>query len=344
MKFSSEAITPILRDLAPWTLFAAVFAISLVLALILKKWLWLQIEHWARRVPNNWRTYIVRELNLPARMAIIGLTVSFAQNFVPSSFQHQTAVDVGLEIYFIVVTIMILDRIAKVVIRSDNGYFSNLNGASRQLIFIIARVVVFTIGGLFVLDSLGISITPLLASLGVGSVAVALALQDTLSNFFSGIYVLADRPVNIGDYVRVDDVGGVEGYVCQIGWRSTRIQLLSGTVVVVPNSKLASSRLTNFNMPTSETIFTVDFAIARDSNLEAVEKGANETVQTVANSHKDILASDPPTVRFTGFTGDSITLTIAMKAKRFVDSFPIRHELIKCLQARFKAEGIKPWA
>lgn len=96
------------------------------------------------------------------------------------------------------------------------------------------------------LDNLGISLTAVWTTLGVGSVAIALALQDTLSNFFAGVYVRLDSPVRVGDYIRLD--GGNEGFVVQIGWRSTRIRTLPNNIAVVPNAKLASAVITNYSM------------------------------------------------------------------------------------------------
>ena len=77
----------------------------------------------------------------------------------------------------------------------------------------------------------------------MGSVAVALALQETLSNFFSGLYLLADPPINPGDYTKLDS--GHEGYVVHVGWRSTSIRTLGSKVVVAPNAVLARAAITN---------------------------------------------------------------------------------------------------
>ena len=322
-------------------MFAAVFVLSLIVALILKKWLWLRIEHWARKAPNSWRDRVVHELDLPAKMLAFGLTVSFAQNFVPDNFHHEQLINLTLRIYFIFVGVVILNRAAKIMIAGDHGYFGKLNVGSRQLILIIVRVVIYLIGGLIILDGLGISITPLLASLGVGSVAVALALQDTLSNFFSGIYVLADRPINIGDYVRLDDGAGMEGYVVQIGWRSTRIQQLSGNVVVVPNSKIASSRLINYNLPTPETSFSVNVGISYEADLEKVEKVSLEVAKKVVSQSAGSPPSYNPSISFNSFGDSAINMSVNLRAQKFVDSFQLKHELIKALHSRFKAEGIE---
>ena len=99
------------------------------------------------------------------------------------------------------------------------------------------------------LESLGVPVAPLLTTLGIGSLAVALALQDTLANFFAGLHLLADRPVRPGDYIKLHE--GEEGFVETIGWRSSRLRTTKNNIVVVPNQKLSQAILTNFHLPIS---------------------------------------------------------------------------------------------
>ena len=110
------------------------------------------------------------------------------------------------------------------------------------------RILIGILAILTGLQSLGVPVTPLLTTLGIGSLAVALALQDTLANFFAGLYLLADRPVRPGDYIKLSE-GGAEGYVDSIGWRSSRLRTLIGNTVIVPNQKLSQTILTNFQLP-----------------------------------------------------------------------------------------------
>lgn len=329
----------ILTLLAPWTVFAIVFVCALIVATVLKKWLWSRIRHWTHASESGWRKEILDELDLPAKLTVFGLTLSFAQGFVPNTFHHANLLTNTLLIYFVVVSLVVVDRFAKVIIHSHR-YFAQFNVGSRQLIQIAIRVFVYSIGALIILDSLGISITPLLASLGVGSVAVALALQDTLSNFFSGIYVLADRPINIGDYVNLNDGAGMEGYVVNIGWRSTRIQQLSGNVIVVPNSKIASSRLTNYNLPNRETSVSVPVGVSYDGDLEQIEKVIVEVAKQVIATVPGAVRSYVPSVRYNEFGDSSINLSVNLRAETYVDNYLIKHEFIKALHARFKKEGI----
>src|SRR5687767_3415157 len=104
----------------------------------------------------------------------------------------------------------------------------------------LVRIIVVILGLLIVLTGLGLEITPILTALGVGGLAVALALQDTLANLFAGLYLLADKPIRVGDYVKIS-TENAEGYVIDVGWRSTRLRMLQNNIVIVPNSKVAQS-------------------------------------------------------------------------------------------------------
>src|SRR5919201_5109082 len=121
-----------------------------------------------------------------------------------------------------------------------------LGGAVTGLAQTSARGLILMVGMLVLLSSVGIQITPVLTALGVGGLAVALALQDTLSNLFAGVHLLADRPIRVGDYVKIAD--NVEGYVVDVGWRSTRVRMLQNNVVIVPNKRVAESVIVNYDM------------------------------------------------------------------------------------------------
>lgn len=203
----------------------------------------------------------------------------------------------------------------------------------------LARVLVFLAGGLIVLQSLGIPITPLLTALGVGGLAVALALQDTLSNFFAGLHIIASKQIRIGNYVKLDT--GEEGYVQDITWRNTTIRTLPNNVVVVPNSKLASAIITNYYLPQKEMAVLVQVGVSYDSDLEKVEKVTIEVAREVMREIQGGVSEFEPFIRYHTFADFSINFTVILRAKEFVDQYLIKHEFIKKLHNRYKKEGIK---
>ena len=201
-----------------------------------------------------------------------------------------------------------------------------------------SRWVVFVIGGLIILRSLGISITPILGTLGVGGLAVALALQDTLANVFSGIYMTLARHVRIGDFVKLES--GEEGYVFDIGWRATKVRMLPNNVVIIPNSKLSQSVITNYYMPVQEMSVLVQVGVHYDSDLKHVEKVTIEVGEEVLKEVQGGVAGFKPFIRYHTFNDFSIDFSVILRAKEFVDNYMIKHEFIKRLHERYNKEGI----
>lgn len=202
----------------------------------------------------------------------------------------------------------------------------------------LTRIVVFAVGLLIILNSLGISITPILATLGVGGLAVALALQDTLSNLFSGLHIIMAKQVKIGDYVRLES--GEEGYVTDINWRTTRVRMLPNNVVLVPNAKLAQAIIVNYYLPEKEMAVLVNLGVHYDSDLKKVEKVTVEVAKEVMRDVTGAVSSFEPFIRYHTFGDFSINFTVILRAKEFVDQYLIKHEFVKRLHERYGKEGI----
>lgn len=202
----------------------------------------------------------------------------------------------------------------------------------------LAKALVFVLGGLIILQFLGISIAPILTALGVGGLAVALALQDTLSNLFSGLQIIASGQVKKGDYVQLES--GERGYVVDINWRNTAIRALGNNLTIIPNAKIAASIVTNFFLPEKELAVLVQVGVAYGSDLEKVEtvtiEVARETMAEVPGGIKDF----EPFIRYHSLGDFSINFSVIMRAGEFVDQYLLTHEFIKRLHRRYGEEGI----
>lgn len=219
------------------------------------------------------------------------------------------------------------------------GAVSHAGTSGSATIFVsITRVIVWTIGALVLLDSLGIAITPLLTALGVGGLAVALALQDTLSNLFAGIHILASHKVQPGDFIELDN--NVQGYVVDTNWRNTIIRQLPNNMLVVPNATLASSIVTNFHLPEHELSVTVAVGVAYESDLDEVERITIEVGQEVMREVDGAVENHQTTVRFTGFGNSSVNFNVGLRAAGVATQAMITHEFIKRLHRRYQKEGI----
>jgi len=201
------------------------------------------------------------------------------------------------------------------------------------------RVFILVIGGLILLDVLGVKITPLLTALGVGGLAVALALQDSLSNLFAGVHLLADRPIRVGDYVKIAD--SIEGFVVDVGWRSTRVRTLGNNVVIVPNKRVAESIIVNYDMPERRMSLAVPVSVAYGSDPDRVEAVVVDEAKKAAAELTGLLADPPPAVRLIpGFGLYGLDFTLSCQVASFVDQYAVQHELRKRVLRRLHAEGI----
>lgn len=202
----------------------------------------------------------------------------------------------------------------------------------------ITRVFVLAMGLLLLLNTLGIAITPLLTALGVGGLAVALALQDTLANLFAGVHILASRQIEPGAYVLLDN--GMEGYVQDTNWRNTIIRQTSNNFVVVPNNTLAKSILTNYHQPDQQMSVSVEVRVGYGSDLDHVERVTTEVAREVMLDVEGGVAAHEPSVRFTKFGDSSISFSVSLRAVEAGHRGLVTHEFIKRLHRRYQAEDI----
>lgn len=202
----------------------------------------------------------------------------------------------------------------------------------------IAWGLVTTIGLLVILNGLGVSITPMLTALGVGGLALALALQEPLANFFAGVFITLGGQIRLGDYVKLDS--GQEGYVADFSWRSTRLRMLPNNLVVVPNAKLAQAIVINHHLPSQDLAVLVEVGVDYASDLIHVERVVTDVGRTVMTEVPGGVPDFEPFIRYHTFADSSVNFTVILRAKEFVDQYLIKHEFIKRLHVRFSQEGI----
>jgi small-conductance mechanosensitive channel len=202
----------------------------------------------------------------------------------------------------------------------------------------LARIAAFIIGVLVALATAGVSIAPLLTASAVGGLAVALALQDTLGNLFSGLQVVLSKQIKPGDFIRLES--GQEGWVHDVTWRNTTIKQLSNDLVIVPNSVIGKSLVTNFTSMDEQHSVTVPFQVGYDADLAHVERVVGAVACEVMSETPGAVAECEPVVRFREFGDWSIRGIVVLRASSYADRAVLVHEFVKRLQARFAAEGI----
>jgi small-conductance mechanosensitive channel len=181
------------------------------------------------------------------------------------------------------------------------------------------RILFALLAAFIILENLGIHLTVIWTTLGVGSVAVALALQETLSNFFSGLYLLADRPISPGDYIKLDS--GQEGYVVHVGWRSTSMRTLGNNIVVLPNAVLAKAVITNYAQPASRMSLDIHVSVPHGMDARRVERMLVEVAEEAARDRiEGLLTEFPPSAKLIpGFGPSTLDFTLGVQIRTFVD-------------------------
>jgi small-conductance mechanosensitive channel len=203
----------------------------------------------------------------------------------------------------------------------------------------IVRGGMAIIGLLIILQILKIPIAPLLTALGVGGLAVALALQPTLSNLFAGITIIAAKNMHPGDFVKLES--GDDGYIIDISWRSTKIRALSNKLIIIPNSKLADSIVNNFSKPENELSVLVGVGVSYSSDLERVERVTIEVATETMAANEGAAPGFQPFIRYNKFDAYSINFNVILRVKTYTDQFLLQHEFIKRLHDRYRKEGIE---
>jgi small-conductance mechanosensitive channel len=330
-------------ELAKW--FALVTAFILISALFyfvlrffIRTMLTKYINGQGSQQGRNFSSLLLINLKIPLRILFTLLALYWSIEISGIQPKQATLLINTLKTGFIVVFAWSLSRAFQSALQA-NLILATASAATKRMLQGIVKIFVATIGLLMVLDSLGVSITPLLGSLGVGSLAVALALQDTLSNFFSGLYIMADKPFKVGDFIEIET--GTMGQVLEVGWRSTKIQTVGNNIIVVPNSKAASAVLTNYDMKEHSVSVVVAFGVSYSSDLSHVEKVAFNVGKTIMQSLPEGVPTHTPIVQFREFADSSINGVLIVRAKSYYDRLIVQHHVIKNLHASFKQEGIE---
>lgn len=293
------------------------------------------LHRWAESTKSLTDDLILQAARGPSVLWILAISahVAVGTSKLPSSTIDYAGRLLGALILLSVT--LTLANIAVVVFRS---YAGRLELAATGLGETILRLAIIALGLVMVLERLGVNITPLLTALGVGGLAVALGLQDTLANLFAGVHILLSKPVRVGDYVKLES--GEEGYVSDINWRSTRLRMLANNLVVVPNTKLSQSILTNYHLPDPELAVLVPVGVHYDSDLPRVELVTVEVAREVMKTVNGGVPAFEPFIRYHTFDESSINFTVILRGREFVDQFLLKHEFVKRLQARYAQEGI----
>lgn len=326
------------KFLLDWIAPAAALVIAVALGYVAKFVIVRKITQLSARTETDLDDLIVGAIqrHIPFWFLIGG--VIFAARLAPMSAEHELfARHVGAALFVLSLSFVAANLLTSLVERTTKKAGATFVSAS--LTRNVLRGTILIVGGMMVLAQLGVQIQPLLTALGVGSLAVALALQPTLSNLFAGLHITLAKPLRIGDFVELEN--GVQGFVIDIGWRSTKLREPLNNEVIVPNARLVEMIAKNFSLPETDQTILVPIGVSYGADLAKVERIALEVAREIIGRLPEAASSFEPIVRFNAFADSSINFNLIFRARLFTDRGVIIHELIKALKQRFDAEGIE---
>ncbi len=324
---------------------AVVFGTGMFLALVVKVGTTIIKRRLRRKTRTSLAAQIVDDLDGPLFLWILTVSLYLGLLRLPLSDDLKESLRQWVAVITIALVVLAAIRIQG---HSLNWYLRRVGRRTSQVKVFnsllpmgrrIATLLTLAMGILIIMDQLGLSIAPLIAGLGIGGLAVALALQGTLTNFFAGLNILTDGSIRVGDFVELE--GGMNGYVDQIGWRTTRIRMLANNMVIIPNTRLADSIATNYNYPEDQMSVYLEVGVSYDSDLDHVEEVTVEVAKQIMDGTEGAVEGYEPSIWYTEFGDSNINFWVVLRAHGYGESWLLKHNFIKALFRRYNEEGIE---
>ena len=297
----------------PWSQSLGIFILSLVLTVVVRgilRFVLLGLVQKTKTEVDDILVLAVKKL-VTYSIPVIGLMVALTPLALPTSFPERILFSV-LAVLIIRSAINVVDDISKWLEKTlIERTASTMDKGLVPLLRKAVKMSVVILGILIILGQWGVQIGPLLGALGIGGLAVALALNTSLANVFSGIQLILDRSVNVGDKVQLES--NETGVLLDIGLRTTLMRTYDNEVISIPNSQLANARIKNYTKPDASIRVSVNFAVVYGSDVAEVKR----IVLDVISRLEDILQEPEPQVLFLNM-GD---FSLDMQARVWVDNY-----------------------
>ena len=300
-----------------------------------------RFTHWT---PTDLDSRLVKSVRWPTTLGfvVLGAYLAFTVPLDLTESQQSQVDTVGQALGVMIVITVVVGLLSSAI----DWYLASLATSATRVVDLrllplirrVGGVIIYAIGGLLLMDVLGINISPLIAGLGLGGLAVALAIQPTLANLFAGTYVMTEGVIATGDYIKLEN--GLQGYVVEVSWRSTRIRDWHNNLVVVPNSKFAETIITNFQQPTNAVNVYFECGTSYDSDLYRVEEICLEVMDTIIDSHPMAIKEYGKYFAFDNFGDSNVNFWLFVQATDRLGSFVVQSDMMKLLHKRFQEEGI----
>lgn len=277
---------------------AAIF----ILAYIIMQILLLIFENVFSKLAKKTKTQVDDLIVERARLPLAFLVMILGARLASEALQFNEKINITVERIFSSIIVLVIVHVIIVIFDIlINNWGRKLAAKTKStidddlltLFHRFAKILLYLIAILYIMNIWGIQIGPLLASMGIAGIAIAFALQSTLGNIFGGVALIMDKALRIGDVVELDD--GTVGTVQKVSLRSTRIKTWDNELVTIPNGKLADSKITNWYMPDKRVRINIPFGVEYGSNPDKVKK----VVMDLIKKDKTALKDPEPYILFT---------------------------------------------
>ena len=287
---------------------------------------------------KSFTKHLFKKLGLPIFLVIflIGLYSSLHPLIMFENYQKEVN-----HIFFIVITLLIAAIISRIGNISLGTFLKIKKGLERtpNLISTFFSIIIYIIAVVIILGYFQLDITPLIAGVGVGALAIGLALQSTLANFFAGLHILSDQPIRVGDFIELEK--DTSGFVEDIGWRSTRIKTMTDNLIIVPNGKLADSTILNYSLPKQDMNIWVPCGVSYEADLQKVERVTIEVAKEIQQNSPGAVKDFEPLFRYREFGDSNIDFIAILRVEEPMKRYIVKNEFIKKLKKRYDEEGIE---
>ena len=301
--------------------------------------------------PPTAKFLVLDAIDGPAVLMLILAGFTASGSLAATSWQIEQGIDTDLALVFrrvgtvlvIAVGAHLSSRIVSLLLDWYVRYVAPSTGTNLddQLVPSIKRlmpIVIYSIAGLWALSVFDIAISPLLATLGIGGIAIALAAQPTLSNYFAGTYVISEGEISPGDFIEIE--GGPSGFVEDISWRSTKLRSRFNNLIIIPNSMMSENMITNYSRPALAMNVVVTGGVSYASDLQQVEDILLEVATKVVVESDAAVTEVEPWIGFDNFGDSNIDFWVFIQATDRLGSYELQSELMKQIHRRFNEEGV----
>jgi len=315
-----------------------ILVLAIVVAKIIREIVLASLRKLTAKTETDLDDMIIKIISKPLYLSILLIGVHYS---IVSFDLLNGYVGLVNKLFFVIYIVIVTGVLAKIITRLITEWLKVKKNfeAVPKLISRVINLGIYITSLVIILSYFDVEIAPLIAGLGIGGLAVGLALQNTLANFFSGIHIVSDEPIKLGDYIEIGT--DIAGTVVDIGWRSTKIRTLGGDMIIVPNTKVSESVIVNLSKNDDSVSAKVVCGVDYSADMEEVERVAFEVAKQVQSSADGAVHDKDPYFAFTEFADSNINFVVYLRAETRMTRMGLQNTFMKALKKRFDTENIE---